>query len=272
MTRTPCPKVIMVYDMRHELLPEQFSPQRRLMRRISYGAGYRQAEAIICISQRTKRDLLRLHPRLARKNVPVVLWGAEHVDAWPRDPALAGESSYALSFGHFVNKGVDRVVGAWRILKQRGDVRRLLIVGLPGDARPAVMAKVAEAGLEGIISPLPWLDDDEFHARFAGAGLIVFPSDHEGFGLPAVEAQRLGIPLVISTDEALLEVTGGHATVVPDLTPEALADAVAEAWATPPEALAQARAHVESFTWRRMAAETRLVLADAATRAAGAAR
>ncbi|NHA01524.1 glycosyltransferase family 4 protein [Nocardioides sp. W3-2-3] len=58
-------------------------------------------------------------------------------------------------------------------------------------------------------SLMPWLDDDAFQRCFAGAGLIVFPSDFEGFGLPAAEALRLGIPLVVSADEALAEVTGG---------------------------------------------------------------
>lgn len=264
IARVGCPKVIMVYDMRHELLPDQFSRGRRLLRKVSYDIGYHQADAIICISERAKRDLLRLHPRLARKPVEVVLWGAEHTDAWPRYERAPGEEPYALAFGHFVNKGVDRVVDAWRLLRERGDARPLVIVGLPRSARPTVEAKLAAAGLEDVIRPLPWLEDDEFQARFAGAGLIVFPSDHEGFGLPAVEAQRLGIPLVISTDEALLEVTGGRATIVSEKTAEALADAVAAGWGTTPEQLAAAREHVDSFTWTRMASETRSVLERAA--------
>ncbi len=254
-----CPKVITVYDLRHELLPQQFSAARRAMRKVSYGIGYRQADAIICISERTRKDLLRLHGSLAAKPVPVVLWGAEHVDSWPRSN---GHEPYALAFGHFVNKAVDRVIEAWQLLAQRGEARPLVFVGLSSGSREAVLAKIEAAGLSDVVKPLPWLDDDEFHDRFSSAGLIVFPSDFEGFGLPAVEALRLGIPLVISPDEALLEVTGGHAQVMQGWGVDALAEAVSGAWKRSDDELARARAWVESFTWTKMAAETRAVLAQ----------
>jgi glycosyltransferase involved in cell wall biosynthesis len=259
------PKVIMVYDMRHELLPDQFSRLTRLSRHISYGIGYSQAASIICISERTREDLLRLHPELEAKTT-VVLWGADHVDGWPRsDPPP--EHPYALAFGHFVNKGVDRVIEAWRILKQRGETRALVLVGLPQDALPSVRERISAAGVDDLVTPSRWLDRDGFHERFASAGLIVFPSDFEGFGLPAVEALRLRIPLVISDDRALMEVTGGHAAVMEGRTPEALAEAVSRAWKMTDAELTAARAWVESFTWPKMAAQTRQVLAEAASAA-----
>jgi glycosyltransferase involved in cell wall biosynthesis len=261
VTDVGCPKVITVYDLRHELLPQQFSSARRAMRTVSYGIGYRQADAIICISERTRTDLLSLHPSLARKPVPVVLWGAEHVDAWPRSN---GHEPYALAFGHFVNKAVDRVIDAWQLLAQRGEARPLVFVGLPRESRDGVVAKIAEAGLGDVITPLPWLDADAFHDRFSSASLIVFPSDFEGFGLPAVEALRLRVPLVITPDPALLEVTGGHAQVTAGWDVESLADAVSAAWQRSEDELAAGRAWVESFTWTKMAAETRAVLAQAA--------
>jgi glycosyltransferase involved in cell wall biosynthesis len=255
------PKVIMVYDMRHELLPDQFTRLTRLSRRISYGIGYRQAASIICISQRTRADLLRLHPGLASKTT-VVLWGADHVDDWPRtDPPPA--EPYALAFGHFVNKGVGRVIEGWRILKQRGEARPLVLVGLSRDTLPAVRERIKAAGVDDLVTPSRWLDRDGFHERFASAGLIVFPSDFEGFGLPAVEALRLQIPLVISEDPALLEVTGGHAVVMRGTTAESLADAVSRGWKVTDGELAAARSWIESFTWTNMAAETREVLAQA---------
>ncbi len=258
------PKVITVYDMRHELLPEQFTLLTRLSRRLSYGIGYRQAASIICISERTRDDLLRLHPELAGKTT-VVLWGADHVDSWPRSDPV-NQEPYALAFGHFVNKGVERVIDAWRILKQRGEATRLVLVGLPQDTRAAVRDHIQAAGLSDLVTPLAWLDRDGFHERFASAGLIVFPSDFEGFGLPAVEALRLGIPLVISDDPALMEVTGGHATVIHGRTPESLADGVSRAWKMNNAELAAARSWVESFTWTKMAAQTREVLAATISR------
>ncbi|HEY1237541.1 MAG TPA: glycosyltransferase family 1 protein [Solirubrobacterales bacterium] len=256
-----CPKVITVHDLRHELLPGQFSRGRRLIRKLSYGIGYRQAAGVICISERTRKDLLRRHSGLRSKPVFTVRWAADHVDAWPRPESRSGERPYALAFGHFPNKAAERAIEAWAILRERGEARPLVIVGLPAADRERILERIRDAGLQELVTPLPWLDADEFRARFASAGLIVFPSDFEGFGLPAVEAMRLGIPLVVSADEALREVTGGNATVETGRDPASLADAVSVAWATPPESLERARAQVDR-TWEDVARQTRDALAQ----------
>jgi glycosyltransferase involved in cell wall biosynthesis len=257
-----CPKVITVHDLRHELMPEQFSRGRRLLRMLSYEIGYRQAAGLICISERTRRDLLRSHPRLEAKPVCTVPWAADHVDQWPRRDPDPDEKPYALAFGHFPNKAVDRVIEAWAILRARGEARPLVLVGLPESERERSSERLRAAGLEDLVTPLPWLEREEFRARFASAGLIVFPSDFEGFGLPAVEAMRLGIPLVISADEALLEATGGHATVVEETDPPSLAEAISAAWATSPDELGRARAYVDRNGWVEVARETRAALAQ----------
>jgi glycosyltransferase involved in cell wall biosynthesis len=262
VTSVGCPKVITVYDVRHELVPEQFTRGRRLLRKLSYGIGYRQAAGVICISDRTRKDLLRSRPWLKSKPVVAVHLAADQVDDWPRRDPAPGEQPYALAFGHFPNKAVDRVIDAWEVLHRRGEAKPLVFVGLSGSAREQVSQRIRVAGLEGIVTPLPWLGNDEFEERFASAGLIVFPSEFEGFGLPAVEAMRLGIPLVISADEALLEVTGGNATIVAETDPSSLADAVSAAWATAPEDLDRARSYADRFTSERMARETRSVLAQ----------
>jgi glycosyltransferase involved in cell wall biosynthesis len=257
-----CPKVITVHDLRHELRPEQFTQGRRLLRRISYDVGYRQAAGVICISERTRRDLLRSRPQMADKPLFTIPWAADHVEEWPRRDAAQGAEPYALAFGHFPNKGVERVIDAWRVLRGRREAMPLVIVGLPETERPSVEAQIREAGLEGLVTPLPWLDPDEFHARFASAGLIVFPSDFEGFGLPAVEAMQLGIPLVISADEALLEVTGGNAAVVADDEAADLAAAVSAARRTTQDELESARAFAAGRRWEDVARDTRSALAE----------
>jgi glycosyltransferase involved in cell wall biosynthesis len=262
VTPVGCPKVITVHDLRHELRPEQFSRGRRLLRKLSYDIGYRQASGVICISERTRRDLLRLRPWLDSKHVFTVPWAADHVDGWPRLEGSPGDDPYALAFGHFPNKAAERVIEAWRILSERGQARPLVIVGLPETERQRVRELIRVADLEQLVTPLPWLERKKFRARFASAGLIVFPSDFEGFGLPAVEAMRLGIPLVISADEALLEVTGGNATIVGDDGARSLADAVSAAWTTPQEELDRARASVEAYGWVEVARETRAALAQ----------
>ena len=81
---------------------------------------------------------------------------------------------------------------------------------------------------------------------------------------------RLGLPVVITPDPALLEVTGGHATVVDGEGPAALARAIDAALHTTPEAIAAATRHAAGFTWRNCASSVRGVLAEAVASAGAA--
>jgi glycosyltransferase involved in cell wall biosynthesis len=255
-----CPYGVIVYDLRHELRPAQFSLKRRILRRMLYGWSFHRAGALFCISERTRRDLLARRPRLAGK-AHVALLGADHAAAWRADEDQ--QRAYALAFGHFANKNAELVLEAWRAYRaaERSEVV-LRVCGLSGDARAAAEQRVVKLGISDSVELLPWLSDRDFEALFAGAAAVLLPSDFEGFGLPAVEALALGVPVVISTDEALLEVTGGHGAVWEGDGAAGLARAIGAALASPPGRRAAGVAHAREFTWERTARDVRAVLQD----------
>jgi len=251
---TSCRHGVVLTDLRHEVLPEQFSSGRRLARRVSYALSFRQADAIFCISGRTRDDLVARHPGTGARAIVASL-GADHVDGWPSKPAVT--SPYAVAFGRFANKNADAVLEAWAEFCRTDEAWTLRLVGMSEDDRVRAGERVAALGIAGRVVLMPWLDDEQFAESFVGASLIVFPSEFEGFGLPAVEAMRLGIPLVVSADPALAEVTGGHAVIATDLRPLQLADSMRQAVASSAEELADARAWVEQFSWGAMAGVVR---------------
>lgn len=255
----PCPRGVILTDLRHEVRPDQFSRKRRVVRGISYAWSFRTADGIFCISERTRDDLLRSHPKAAATAVAARL-GADHVDRWPTPPA--DRPKYALAFGHFANKNVDAVLDAWAAFLGRPDSAgwTLRLIGMGRTDREAAQDRVDRLGLGDRVQLMAWLDDDTFVQVFAGAGLVIFPSEFEGYGLPPVEAMRLGIPVVISTDPALLEMADGHAEVASDLSPRPLAASLAAAIARTPEQLAAARTHTDRLSWRAMAQTVRNAL------------
>ncbi|MCW3014745.1 MAG: hypothetical protein JWO02_1837 [Solirubrobacterales bacterium] len=263
-----CPRAVIAWDLRHELRPAQFGARARLLRRVSYNIGFRQADAIVTISERTRDDLLASRPWLAKRIVRAAQLGGDHVDTWP---APRPEPRYAITFGQWGNKNVDLVIDAWAALHARGEALPLTVVGLGEQPRRELQLRLEALGLDELVRPLPWLSDTEFRERFTSAAIVVFPSDFEGFGLPAVEAMRLGIPVVVTPEPALLEVTGGRAVVMRGWDADALVDAVLAASRLSPERLAAAQEHASGFTWARTAEHTRSALAEAIGAGHGAA-
>ena len=246
------PLVVVVHDLRHEIQPEQFSRGRRLVRRASYSLAYRTAAATISVSERTRSDLLALHPEVADKPSFVVPHGADHVTNWPGRP-LTGP---AVAFAHHANKNSHLVIDAWALARARGvDVPELAMLG--GAAQAGILTQRAEErGVSDLITVHGWLSEPEFRRSFASARLVVMSSGFEGFGLPVVEAMARGIPVIIGPDPALVEVAGGHAVLMSSWTPAALADAVGRALRLDENGLVEAREHASAFTWRQTALAT----------------
>jgi glycosyltransferase involved in cell wall biosynthesis len=258
---TRAPRGVVLTDLRHELRPDQFPLSRRIARRLAYAWSFGIADGgIYCISERTLGDLASGHRFTAKRGV-AARCGGDHVDAWPVVKRV--EPPYAVAFGQFANKNVDAVLAAWQEFCRTDSTWTLRLVGMGRVDREQAAGTVEALGLTGRVEPMPWLDDEEFAVFFAGASMVLFPSDFEGFGLPVVEAMRLGIPVVVSGDAALREVTGGYAEIAEDLAPAALAQSIARAARRTPSELEQARRHAEQFTWGGMATAMRDALLGA---------
>jgi len=262
LVRSGIPTAVVVHDLRHEVLPEQFSRARRLLRRISYDRSYQVADGFVAVSRRTLDDLHRLHPRLAAKPAAVVHHGADHVLGWPGTPG----SGPAITFAHHTNKNPDLVLDGWATARDRGlSPPDLLVLGTGSD-RERLSARVAELGLGATVRLAPFLADEEFAAAMRSASMVVFPSSFEGFGLPVVEGMLSGVPVVIGPEPATLEVAAGHASVLADWSPASLAEAVDRASRLDEDQLARAREHAAGFTWARTVEETRTFLQRLAER------
>ena len=66
----------------------------------------------------------------------------------------------------------------------------------------------AMLGLEGRVVQTGWTESSEIPAFYAGASALLFPTLHEGFGLPLVEAMATGVPVAASNVYSIPEVGG----------------------------------------------------------------
>jgi glycosyltransferase involved in cell wall biosynthesis len=116
---------------------------------------------------------------------------------------------------------------------------------------------------------LRWLgrvDDADLRALYAGARLFAFPSLHEGFGLPVLEAMVQGTAVVCADIAVLREVSGGAARLVPPEDTEAWSAALSELLADDAgraELAAGGLRRAAQFSWEATVRATREVYVEA---------
>lgn len=199
-------RVVTVHDMIPELLP---GFRRRLDWLTLKKAYVLNADHVICVSEATKQDLIKVYG-LIKAPISVVHHG---VDARfkPDVPRLDFlPEKYVLFVGNRTHyKDADVLYRAFqRVSEQDPDVS-LLCVGGEGLGE-AESARLRDLGIRDRVSQR-FLGDDSIISAYANAEAFVFPSHFEGFGLPAVEAMACGAPTILARATSLPEVGGDAA-------------------------------------------------------------
>jgi glycosyltransferase involved in cell wall biosynthesis len=264
------PIVAMVHDLRYLQFPREFGAFSRFYRRLVYRHGLRHADGLLTNSDFTRREVMaevgnrQIGPQVAHL-------GCDHVDQW-REMFSPGD--HAITFAHWSNKRPDLAVRAWALVaaRQPDFHTRLHVAGCSPPTAEALLALANELGVSHLLQLHGFLAEADYWRLFASASLVLVPSTMEGFGLPVLEAQRLGIPVVAMAVGAIREIGGDAPLYSSDGSVETFAKLCEEALLDPGRreaAIARGLRHAEGFTWRRTAELTRGELARAAEANAG---
>jgi len=233
------PVTTVVHDLAFRLWPTGLPAAVRQYRRVSYATAIRRSDSLVCVSARTQHDLLGLYGVPAGRTR---LWSpGSDLPAEPGAGPAGLAQPYLAIAGHAEHKGVELAIEA--LADHPGYTLAILTGGQRIDR--FVRAAAASEAAERIVF-LGRLGDADYRATVAGAAAFLMPSHFEGFGLPAVEALRLGVPTVISPDPALHEATGGAAIRMTSWSGTALARALNEIDHGPPPAAAPGRTWQEA--------------------------
>jgi glycosyltransferase involved in cell wall biosynthesis len=267
--------VVTVHDLiRHRDMAERdrrspliHEPNRRdtLNLRLD-AAGLCRADALIAVSEHTRRELVELLD-IESEKVCVVHEGVDPYAFRPVARRLL-DDPYVLYVGsEQPRKNLVTLFRAFARLLQRWPGLKLVKVGAPGGPEaPFREQTLAHAREHRVLSQIVFAERVSHHellAWYSGAICLVQPSLHEGFGLTPLEAMACGCPVLVSSGGALPEVTGDAGVVYG--TPR---DADALAWElsrllesdAARAALSRAgRRRAKWMTWRRTARLTREV-------------
>jgi glycosyltransferase involved in cell wall biosynthesis len=230
---TSAPVVLTVHDLAILRAPEVFPAWHRLYGRAGLRRVLRRADAIVAVSEFTKRELEEL-AAVPAERIRVVPNGVDRVFT-TEGPAAEGD--YVLAVATLEpRKNLARVVDAARLAGVE-----LRVVGARGWGGVDVAGWVGE------------IPDVELAALYRGARCVLYPSLYEGFGLPVLEAMACGTPVVTSVGTAMEEVAGGAAVLVDALDAFAIADGIREAEARRDELVPLGLERARAFAWDRAA-------------------
>jgi glycosyltransferase involved in cell wall biosynthesis len=220
------PVTTVVHDVAFRLWPNELPRAVRRYRQASYAVAIRRAALLLCVSARTQHDLLGLYG-VSGERCQVWQPGSDLSTVPGRLPDVLDAvrqrgGRYVVVAGHAPHKGAELAISA--IAKLPDLVLAVLTGGQPADG---FRSAAARSGASDRVIFLDRLPDADYAATVAAATAFLMPSHFEGYGLPAVEALRLGTPTIISPDPALQEATGANAVRMDGWTDDALCRAIA---------------------------------------------
>lgn len=201
------PFVTTIHDMTYERLPEYFWASDPLThhKRIHI----EQADKIIAISETTKSDLIK-YTQAKADRIEVIYHGIDldspisvkEVSNLPEKYLLfVGDRSGYKNFYLFMR--------AYAILRKKYTSLQVILAG-GGEMQIAELEFLKTTGVEAGVRLLQ-VDDAELNYLYKNALVFIYPSLHEGFGLPILEAFRAECPVLLSNTDCFREVAADAA-------------------------------------------------------------
>jgi len=237
MTRWACagiPTVLLVVDTLHRDFPESISGEECRYREECFRAATTQVDLFHVISDYTGKRLsqhygispeaivrthLAIHRRLISGSVA------------PPNPQSSRSPYFFYPANAWAHKNHKTLLVAYALYRhearQAGEpVWRLVFTGNDDAAMQEVQALVRTLSLAEHVEFRGYVDEATLAQIWAGADALVFPSLHEGFGIPLLEAMEHGVPILANNATAIPEVAGDAAHLVDARSPERLANAM----------------------------------------------
>jgi len=267
----PAPTVVTLYDMLTYVYADQLlhtGLKYRLLHRFAS-----RCTAIIAISENTKAEICRFL-NVPSERVVVIPGGVDERFKPVSDPVQldAIRSRYGLdgpfvlyvgdlrSELHNTRKNLARLVDSFAELIRTYDRPiQLVLAGKTGNYAERLRQQIFALGLTSRVVFTDFVSDADLPALYSAAELFVYPSVHEGFGLPVLEAMACGAPVVCSNATSLPEVAGEAALLVEVRDTRALAEAMRRLLMEPglrEHMIRLGFRQASQFTWERAARAT----------------
>lgn len=256
--------VVTVHDLGSEYLPSMHQLKQRIYLSFMQRKQLKGTTKIIAVSNATKMDLVK-RVEISPKKIEVVYEGFDKKLFKPVNHAKRGKvDTLADNYFLFVGtvqprKNLERVIRAFGVLCNN---LNLVIAGSKGWLSEEIYGLPKKLGIEKRVKFLGYVSDKDLQALYSGAIALVFPSLFEGFGLPILEAQACGCPVITSNISSMPEVAGKGAILVDPYNVDEIANAMIEVMdeKVRSKLIEAGFENIKRFSWEKCARETLEVL------------
>jgi glycosyltransferase involved in cell wall biosynthesis len=202
-------KIVTVHDITYVRCPQSFSKRFRILYHVVIPLILNDSLECITVSRFSAREISGHFKNIRRK--PFVVYSAvadqfqidENKDR-KNHPYLLAVSSYAY------HKNFTKLIKAFDNLYQSGEINLPLVIA-GGESVSSLSKQSYRFSSNTPVHLIGKVTDEELLKLYQGATAFVFPSLYEGFGLPPLEAQACGCPVVASNAAAMPEILGDSA-------------------------------------------------------------
>lgn len=230
----PARSVLSLHDLQHENFPENFSRLQLFFLKTMIRISAKRAKRILTLSEKVRGDIMKFY-NIPGDRISVVHLAADNRAFYRRNAGDREEirKKYSLPARFILylasslpHKNYKRLLLAFRAVLKDSPGLGLVLIGARDYGAPEIKERIAELGLGANVMMLDWLPFEDIPLIYSASALLVFPSLHEGFGLPIIEAMACGVPVVCSNREPMREVAGGAAMLVDPMSENAIAEGI----------------------------------------------
>ncbi len=261
-----CPVIVTIHDLSFIRFPALFRSANRLYLTVLTRLSAQRARRLIAVSAYTAAETTRLLG-VPPEQIDVVYHGVDPAfRPLPTDEVAAFRQRRGLPerFVLFVGtleprKNLVRLVDAFARIHENGGRTGLVLAGGQGWLYDELFARVEALGLSKEVIFPGYVMNDELPLWYNATTILAYPSVYEGFGLPVLEAQACGTPVLTSNVSSLPEAAGDAALMVDPYDVEALAAGLSRLLTDEllrHELRERGLTHAKEFTWSHTAQET----------------
>ena len=257
--------VVVVHDLTFEKVPQYVDRRNVDFLKKFVPPSVAKADHVVVNCEFTKNELIDAY-RVPAERVTVAYPGVDPGVFYPRSEKEKEEvkkkygiaKPFILYLGTLEpRKNVPAVLKAYASLPNRRDFN-LVLAGKKGWLYEEIFRTVGDLGLEEDVIFTGYVPEEDRPKLLSAAEVFVYPSFFEGFGMPVVEAQACGTPVIASNTTSLPEAVGDGGVLVDPKNISQLAEALEEVLSSGSlreKLVKKGLANARRFSWEASAAE-----------------